>query len=82
MSPHLEAGIVRAVRTFVAAFLAIYGAPALLGAAAGSQPIDTTALRGAAVAGIAAVISLFWRAVLDRFPIPTLVDPDQKRASS
>jgi len=74
VSPDLQSGIIRGVRTFVAAFLAVYGAPALLGALSGSQPLDTSALRAAAVAGIAAVISLFWRAVLDKFPFPTLVD--------
>lgn len=74
MNPHLQSGIIRGIRTFVAAFLAVYGAPAIIGAASGSQPLDTTALRAAAVAGIAAVISLFWRTVLDRFPVPTLAD--------
>lgn len=62
----------KVVRTFVAAFLSVYAAPALIGAASGSQPLDTNALRAAAVAGIAAVISLVWNAVLDPSPIPSL----------
>lgn len=77
MNPHFEAALIRGVRTFVAAFLAIYGIPAILGAADGSQPIDTTALRGAAVAGFAAVIALLWRAFLDPSGIPSLKDVDQ-----
>jgi xanthine/uracil/vitamin C permease (AzgA family) len=74
MSPTLKSAVIRGIRTFVAAFLAVYGAPAILGAASGSQPIDTNALRAAAVAGIAAVISLVWRAFIDPLPIPTLAD--------
>lgn len=77
MSPHIKAAVIRGIRTFVAAFLAVYGAPAIIGAASGSQPIDTNALRAAAVAGIAAVISLLWRAFLDPSPLPSLKDPDQ-----
>lgn len=65
----------RVVRTFVAAFLGVYGAPAILGALAGSQPVDINAARAAAVAGLAAVVSLVWNAVLDPSPIPSL-NPD------
>jgi hypothetical protein len=74
---HLEVAVIRGVRTFVAAFLAVYGAPAILGALSGSQPIDTSALRAAAVAGFAAVISLLWRAFLDPSSVPSLKDGDQ-----
>ena len=70
-----KSALIRAIRTFVAAFLALVPGPALIGWASGSTPIDTTALRGAAVAGIAAVISFFWRALLDPSPIPSLKDP-------
>ena len=62
----------KVVRTFVAAFGGVYGVPALIGAAAGSQPLDTTALRAAAVAGAAAVITLVWNAILDPSPVPSL----------
>lgn len=65
----------KAVRVFVYAFLGVYGAPALVGALSGSQPLDTTALRAAAVAGLIAVIALFWNAVMDPSPIPSL-NPD------
>lgn len=74
MSPTLKSAVIRGVRTFVAAFLAVYGVPAILGALSGSQPIDTNALRAAAVAGFAAIISLVWRAVIDPLPVPTLAD--------
>jgi predicted MFS family arabinose efflux permease len=75
-----KAALIRGVRTFVAAFLAVYGAPAIIGALSGSQPLDTSALRAAAVAGVAAVISLLWRTFLDPSPIPSLKDTDQKTA--
>jgi hypothetical protein len=64
----------RAVRSFVVAFLAIYPAPAVLGALSGSQPLDTSAARAAAVAGIAAVAAYVWRAFIDPIPVPTLSD--------
>lgn len=62
----------RALRTFVAAFLAIVPATTLMGYAVGSQPVDTSALRGAGVAGVAAVISFLWAWLLDPSPIPSL----------
>lgn len=74
---HFQVAVVRGIRTFVAAFLAVYGVPAILGSLAGSQPIDVGALRSAAVAGFAAVIALVWRAFIDPSPIPSLKDGDQ-----
>jgi len=62
----------KAVRVFVYAFLAVYGVPQILAAASGSAPIDTTALRAAAVAGIAALIGYVWNAVMDPSPVPSL----------
>lgn len=62
----------RAVRTFVAGFLGVYGLPALLGVVTGSQPLDTTALRAAAAAGLAAAVALVWNAWLDPSPLPSL----------
>lgn len=62
----------RVARTFVAAFLAVYPASAIIGAAAGSQPVDVNAARAAAVAGLAAVVTLIWNAVLDPSPVPSL----------
>ena len=77
---NLKPAFIRGVRTFVAAFLAVYGAPAIIGALSGSQPLDTSALRAAAVAGIAAVISLLWRTFLDPSAVPSLKDADQPAA--
>lgn len=54
----------RVVKTFVAAFLAVWGVPAILGWLSGSQPIDTSTVRAAAVAGFAAVITLVWNLFL------------------
>jgi hypothetical protein len=62
----------KTARTFVFAFLAVYPAPAIIGALSGTQPLDTSAVRAAAVAGLAAVISVVWRVVVDPSPIPSL----------
>ena len=70
-----KSALIRAIRTFVAAFLAVYPAPLIIGALSDSSLIDTSALRAAAVAGIAAVVSYLWRALLDPSPVPSLVDP-------
>jgi predicted MFS family arabinose efflux permease len=64
----------RGLRTFVQAFLGVYGVSNLIGALSGSQPIDTSALRAAGVAGILAVIAIAWRAFVDPLPVPTLSD--------
>lgn len=54
----------RVAKTFVQAFLAVWGVPAILGFLAGSQPIDVGALRSALVAGFAAVIAYGWNVFL------------------
>lgn len=54
----------RAVKTFVAAFLAVWGVPAILGYVLGSQPVDVGTVRAALVAGFAAVITYFWNLFL------------------
>lgn len=64
----------RGVRTFVAAFIGVYGIPQILEWLGGSAPLDTSALRAAAVAGFASVVSLLWRAFIDPIPAPTLSD--------
>jgi hypothetical protein len=68
----------KVVRVFVYSFLGVYGAPAIIGALAGSQPVDVNALRSAAVAGLVAVIALFWNAVMDPSPIPSL-NPEESK---
>lgn len=77
MSPHFEAALVRGVRTFVQGFIAVYGIPQILDALSGSSPVDVSVLRSAAVAGIAAVVAVLWRAYLDPSSIPSLKDADQ-----
>ena len=68
----------RAIRAFVIGFLAVYPAPAVLGSLSGSQPLDTTALRAAAVAGLMAAGAFIWRAFIDPLPVPTLSDANRK----
>lgn len=51
---------VRTLKTFVAAFLGVWGAPAILGVLAGSQPLDVGVLRAAAAAGLVAAITYLW----------------------
>jgi membrane associated rhomboid family serine protease len=74
MSPTVKSGLIRAVRAFIAAFIVIYPVSNLIGAASGSQPIDTSALRAAAVAGLIAAVAFVWRTFLDPLPVPTLAD--------
>lgn len=62
----------RGIRVFVFGFLGVYGAPALIGALSGSQPIDTSALRAAGVAGLVAVVAMLWNAFMDPSPVPSL----------
>ena len=62
----------KAVRVFGYAFVAVYPIPAIIGAASGSQPLDTHALRAAAVAGIAGLVAYAWNAIVDPSPIPSL----------
>lgn len=69
MSPKYKSAFIQAVRFFIAAFVAVYPAPAVLGALSGSQPLDTNALRAGAVAGIAAVVAFAWRAWAPQTPL-------------
>jgi hypothetical protein len=52
----------------------VWGVPQLLAWISGSTPLDVTALRAAAAAGIAAVIAFLWRTFLDPSGVPSLVD--------
>lgn len=74
---HFQVAFVRGVRTFVQAFLGVWGVPQILDALAGSSPVDVSALRSAAVAGFAAVIAVLWRAYIDPSAVPSLRDGDQ-----
>jgi hypothetical protein len=71
--PVLNANLLKKViRVFIFAFIAVDPLPALLGVLSGSQPLDTSALRAAAVAGAAAVVALLWNLIMDPSPIPSL----------
>ena len=73
MSPTFKSALIQGIRFFVAGFIAVYPASNLIGAASGSQPLDTAALRAAAVAGLIGVLGFAWR-LFDKVPIPTLAD--------
>lgn len=62
----------RVVRVFIATFVASYGGANLIAALGGSAVFDYSALRAAAVSGLVAVAVLFWNAVLDPSPVPSL----------
>jgi hypothetical protein len=62
----------RVVRTFVQAFIGLYGGANLVGLISGSQPVDVNALRAAGAAGVVAVVTLLWNAVYDPSPLPSL----------
>lgn len=73
-SDTIRSGVIRAIRSFVVAFIVIDPVQNLIGAASGSQPLDTSALRAAAVAGLIAAGSFIWRTFIDPLPVPTLAD--------
>lgn len=74
MSPTVKSGLIRAIRAFVTAFIVILPVNNLIGVASGSQPLDTSALRAAAVAGLIAAGAFIWRTFIDPLPVPTLAD--------
>lgn len=55
---------IRVTKTFVAAFLGVWGLPAILGTITGSQPLDVGVLRAAASAGIVAALTYLWNLYL------------------
>lgn len=48
----------------VVAFLAVEPASNLLGMITGSQPVDVSTLRAAALAGVTAIVAFVWHAVI------------------
>lgn len=74
MNATVKSAVIRAIRSFVTAFIVVYPVSNLIGAASGSQPVDLHAARAAAVAGLVALGSFVWRAFIDPLPVPTLAD--------
>lgn len=81
-SQRFKDALIRAARTFIAAAIVVYPAPALIGVLAGHQPLDLSALRAAGVAGGVAVVSWAWRMFLDPSPIPSLCLPSNPPAAA
>lgn len=70
----LQQAVLRAVRTFIQAFLIVYPGQALINWAVGTGELDMDLLRAAAVSGGIAVLSFLWRMFLDPSRVPSLVD--------
>ena len=70
----LEQAVLRALRSFVQAFLVVYPGQALIGWAMGTGQLDTNLLRAAAISGGVAALSFGWRMFLDPSRIPSMVD--------
>jgi len=59
-----KALLLKAAEAFVVAFLAVEPVANLIGVVTGSQPVDLSTLRAAAVAGVAAAVAYLYHAVL------------------
>jgi len=70
----IEQAALRAIRSFVQAFLIVYPGQALINWAMGSGHLDTHLLRAAAISGAIAAFSFVWRMFLDPSRIPSIVD--------
>ena len=70
----LEQAVLRALRTFVQAFLVIYPGSALIGWATGQVSLDTNMLKAAAISGAIAALSFLWRFFLDPSRVPSMID--------
>jgi hypothetical protein len=70
----IEQAALRAIRSFIQAFLVVYPGQALINWAVGTGQLDTNLLRAAAVSGGVAALSFVWRMFLDPSRIPSIVD--------
>jgi hypothetical protein len=70
----LQQAVLRAVRSFIQAFLVVYPGQALINWAMGTGELDTNLLRAAAISGGVAVLSFLWRYLLDPSRVPSMVD--------
>lgn len=73
----LKAAAIRALRTAIQVGIAVYPIDRLIGYAAGTDVLDVSLLRKAAVVGIASGVAFLWRAFVDPTKVPSLRDPDQ-----
>ena len=70
----IEQAALRAIRSFIQAFLVVYPGQALINWAVGTGQLDTHLLRAAAISGGVAALSFIWRMFLDPSRIPSIVD--------
>lgn len=75
----LQQAVLRALRSFVQAFLVVYPGQALINWAMGNGALDTNLLRAAAISGGVAVLSFLWRYLLDPSRVPSMVDAPTDR---
>jgi hypothetical protein len=74
----IEQAALRAIRSFIQAFLVVYPGQALINWAMGTGELDTNLLRAAAIAGGVAALSFVWRMFLDPSRIPSIVDTNNQ----
>ncbi|MBA3841041.1 MAG: hypothetical protein H0X39_00200 [Actinobacteria bacterium] len=74
MSATLKSALIRAARSFITAFIIVYPVAGLIGVANGTNPVDWSLARSAAVSGGIALGSFIWRQFIDPLPVPTLAD--------
>lgn len=75
----LQQAVMRALRTFIQAFLVVYPGQALINWAMGNGALDMDLLRAAAVSGGIAVLSFVWRYFLDPSRVPSITDAPTNR---
>lgn len=75
----LQQAVLRALRSFVQAFLVVYPGQALINWAMGNAALDTNLLRAAAISGGVAALSFVWRYFLDPSRVPSMVDAPTDR---
>lgn len=75
----LQQAALRALRSFIQAFLVVYPGQALLNWAMGTGHLDTHLLRAAAISGGVAVLSFLWRYLLDPSRVPSILDAPAER---
>lgn len=75
----IEQAAIRALRSFIQAFLVVYPGQALINWAMGNGALDTDLLRAAAISGGVAALSFVWRYFLDPSRVPSIMDAPTNR---